>query len=44
MMLRTMLVPLPAVYFAWLVLTLVCYCVLTQLMKRLYMRRYGRWL
>ena len=32
------------VYFAWLALTLVCYCVLTQLMKRIYIRRYGRWL
>ncbi|HWU76415.1 MAG TPA: magnesium-translocating P-type ATPase [Rhodanobacter sp.] len=36
--------PLPLVYFAWLALTLVSYCVLTQLMKVIYMRRYGRWL
>jgi Mg2+-importing ATPase len=38
------MVPLPPVYFAWLALTLVSYCVLTQLMKVLYIRRYGRWL
>ena len=36
--------PLPLVYFAWLALTLVSYSVLTQLMKLIYMRRYGRWL
>ena len=35
---------LPPIYFAWLALTLACYCVLTQLVKRLYLRRYGRWL
>ncbi|PWK83870.1 magnesium-translocating P-type ATPase [Fulvimonas soli] len=38
------MVPLPSAYFAWLALTLGCYCVLTQLMKRVYIRRYGRWL
>jgi Mg2+-importing ATPase len=38
------LIALPPAYFAWLALTLVCYCVLTQVMKRIYMRRYGRWL
>lgn len=36
--------PLPPMYFAWLALTLVSYCVLTQLMKVIYIRRYGRWL
>ena len=36
--------PLPGIYFAWLALTLVCYCVLTQLVKLIYIRRYGRWL
>jgi len=36
--------PLPGVYFAWLALTLVSYCMLTQLVKTLYIRRYGRWL
>jgi Mg2+-importing ATPase len=38
------MVPLPPIYFAWLALTLVSYCVLTQLMKVIYIRRYGRWL
>jgi Mg2+-importing ATPase len=38
------MVPLPPMYFAWLALTLVSYCVLTQLMKLIYIRRYGRWL
>ena len=36
--------PLPGIYFAWLALTLACYCVLTQVMKTIYIRRYGRWL
>jgi Mg2+-importing ATPase len=38
------MVPLPPPYFAWLALTLASYCVLTQLMKVIYIRRYGRWL
>jgi Mg2+-importing ATPase len=38
------MVPLPSAYFVWLALTLVCYCVLTQLMKVIYIRRYDRWL
>ncbi|MFC5436249.1 magnesium-translocating P-type ATPase [Rhodanobacter umsongensis] len=38
------MVPLPPMYFAWLALTLISYCVLTQLMKLIYIRRYGRWL
>ncbi len=38
------MMPLPPVYFAWLALTLLCYCGLTQLMKLVYIRRYGRWL
>ncbi|HEY8682273.1 MAG TPA: magnesium-translocating P-type ATPase, partial [Rhodanobacter sp.] len=38
------MVPLPPVYFAWLAVTLVSYCVLTQLMKLIYIRRYGSWL
>ncbi len=41
---RIGMMPLPPIYFAWLGLTLVSYCVLTQLMKLVYMRRYGRWL
>ncbi|MBB3227938.1 Mg2+-importing ATPase [Luteibacter sp. Sphag1AF] len=36
--------PLPGIYFAWLAVTLLCYCVLTQLMKTIYIRRFGRWL
>ncbi len=38
------MVPLPPMYFAWLAVTLVSYCVLTQLMKVIYIRRYGHWL
>jgi Mg2+-importing ATPase len=41
---RIGMVPLPGIYFAWLAVTLVSYCVLTQLMKTIYIRRYGRWL
>ena len=35
---------LPLAYFGWLALTLLCYAGLTQLVKTLYIRRYGRWL
>jgi Mg2+-importing ATPase len=38
------MVPLPLAYFPWLTATLLCYCVLTQLVKRWYIRRYGMWL
>ncbi|MGO4700831.1 magnesium-translocating P-type ATPase [Dyella sp. 2RAB6] len=38
------MVPLPPIYFAWIALTVLTYCVLTQLVKLLYIRRYGRWL
>jgi Mg2+-importing ATPase len=38
------MVALPPVYFAWVGLTVLTYCVLTQFMKRIYIRRYGRWL
>ncbi|HJU08161.1 MAG TPA: magnesium-translocating P-type ATPase, partial [Rhodanobacteraceae bacterium] len=34
--------PLP--YFAWLAATLVCYWMLTQVVKRIYIKRYGSWL
>jgi Mg2+-importing ATPase len=34
----------PPLYFAWLAATLVCYWILTQGVKRFYMRRYGTWL
>ncbi|MBN8945383.1 MAG: magnesium-translocating P-type ATPase [Rhizobiales bacterium] len=36
--------PLPWDYFPWLVATLVGYCVLTQLIKTLYIRRFHTWL
>jgi len=38
------LVALPASYFPWLVLTLLSYCVLTQFVKRLYIRHFKQWL
>ena len=38
------LVPLPVSYFPWLVGILLSYCVLTQVMKRVYIRRFGQWL
>jgi Mg2+-importing ATPase len=38
------LVPLPVSYFPWLAGTLVSYCVLTQVVKGWYLRRFGRWL
>jgi Mg2+-importing ATPase len=38
------LVPLPSSYFLWLVAILGGYCVLTQAVKRYYIRRFGQWL
>ncbi|WII40125.1 magnesium-translocating P-type ATPase [Paenibacillus thiaminolyticus] len=38
------LVPLPLSYFPWLVATLLCYCVLTQIVKSWYIRKFGEWL
>lgn len=38
------LMPLPLSYFPWLIATLFCYCVLTQLIKVCYIRRFGKWL
>jgi Mg2+-importing ATPase len=38
------MVPLPAAFFPWLAATLAGYCVLTQILKRLFLRRYGSWL
>ena len=38
------LTALPAVYFAWLALIVVCYMALATLLKKLYIRRYGEWL
>ncbi|WP_240116290.1 magnesium-translocating P-type ATPase [Erwinia endophytica] len=37
------LVPLPWSYFPWLVAILCGYCVVTQGMKYLYIRRFGQW-
>jgi len=38
------LIPLPWHFFPWLLLTLLCYCVLTQIIKQWYIRRFTRWL
>ncbi|MCD8194367.1 MAG: magnesium-translocating P-type ATPase [Tannerellaceae bacterium] len=38
------LVPLPWSYFPWLIATLLGYCLLTQLIKQWYVKRFGRWL
>ncbi|MCS6866057.1 MAG: magnesium-translocating P-type ATPase [Gemmataceae bacterium] len=38
------MVPLPWAYFPWLVATLLAYCLLTQMVKRWYIRRFGMWL
>jgi Mg2+-importing ATPase len=35
---------MPPAYYAWLAATVLTYCALTQLVKLLYIRRYGRWL
>jgi Mg2+-importing ATPase len=40
----TGMVPLPPSYFAWLVLTLLAHCILTQRVKVWYMRRFNAWL
>lgn len=34
----------PAIYFGWLAVTVLSYAMLTQLVKVIYMRRFGRWL
>ncbi len=38
------LVPLPWSYFPWLIGILLSYCVLTQVMKNWYVKKYNRWL
>jgi P-type Mg2+ transporter len=38
------MVPLPLPYFGWLFGILLSYCVLTQLIKVAYIRRFGQWL
>jgi Mg2+-importing ATPase len=37
-------VNLPLAYYGWVTLTVFTYAVLTQVIKTLYIRRYGRWL
>ncbi len=41
---RLGLVPLPSSFFAWLVVILLSYSVLTQIVKGWYIRRFGSWL
>lgn len=36
--------PLPWSYFPWLIGILLCYCVLTQMVKQWYLRKFTRWL
>jgi P-type Mg2+ transporter len=38
------MVPLPLSYFPWLAGILLSYCILTQLVKRIYISRFGQWL
>ena len=38
------MVELPLDYFGWLAATVIAYCMLTQAVKMLYMRRFRRWL
>jgi Mg2+-importing ATPase len=35
---------LPPLYFLWLIVILLSYCLLTQIVKKLYLRCFGRWL
>jgi Mg2+-importing ATPase len=34
---------MPIAYFPWLAGTLLCYCLVAQLMKTVYIRRFGQW-
>ncbi|OBZ18534.1 magnesium-translocating P-type ATPase [Bacillus sp. FJAT-27264] len=36
--------PLPFAYFPWLIATLLAYCVMTQLVKKWYIRKFQEWL
>jgi Mg2+-importing ATPase len=38
------LVPLPFLYFPWLIATLLCYCFLTQAVKQWYIKKFSTWL
>ncbi|PXZ04300.1 magnesium-translocating P-type ATPase [Gilliamella apicola] len=35
--------PLPWSYFPWLIATLLSYCVVAQIMKKIYIKRFGQW-
>lgn len=35
---------LPLSYYPWLIGILLCYCSLTQVVKKLYIKKYGEWL
>jgi Mg2+-importing ATPase len=37
-------VPLPLEFFGWLLATLLAYCVLTQIIKQWYIKKFGTWL
>ena len=41
---RIGLVELPLIYFPWLIITLLCYCFLTQVVKLWYIRKFSHWL
>ncbi|RUL61523.1 magnesium-translocating P-type ATPase [Dyella dinghuensis] len=38
------MVQVPDIYYAWLAATVLAYCALTQVVKLIYIKRYGRWL
>jgi len=38
------LVPLPWIYFPWLMITLLGYCLFTQVAKILFIKKFGYWL
>ena len=38
------LVPLPFTYFPYLIATLLCYCILTQIIKQWYIKKFSSWL
>lgn len=38
------MVPLPFHYFYWLFATLICYCILIQIVKKWFIKKFGYWL
>lgn len=38
------LMPLPLSYFPWLIIILLSYCILTQIIKNWYIKRFAKWL